>query len=436
MNIVVLGLWHLGCVTAACCAEHFSVTGIDFDNAATTPLAKEGRAPLFEPGLDDLLQKNIAKGSLTIATDSTIAEAALRSADVLWVCYDTPVDDHDVADQHYVLERLERCLPFLKEGTVVLISSQLSAGTGKRLEQKHISSKLVFASSPENLRLGNALNIFRNPDRVVVGVKKEATHAHKILEALFAPFANDRILWMSPESAEMTKHAINAFLALSITFANELACICESVGADAREVEEGLRQESRIGRKAYLHPGSAFAGGTLARDVVSLTSLAQTHGRSVELIPAILKSNEAHKQWALVTLKSIFPSLSGVKIAVLGLTYKPGTSTLRRSSALELCRALIEAGCEVQCFDPAIQAPVSALPKIKICSDIETALKDVDAAVVATQWPEIKAANWVHLTQEIMHKPIVLDANHFLALSEKQFAHLSYFTVGTKMGQL
>ena len=151
------------------------------------------------------------------------------------------------------------------------------------------------------------------------------------------PFAGDRILWMSPESAEMTKHAINAFLALSVTFANEIASLCEAVGANAQEVEQGLRSESRIGSKAYIRPGRAFAGGTLARDVVTLTGIARETGESAELIAAILRSNEAHKTWALRRLEAIFGKLDGVTVAILGLTYKPGTNTLRRSSAVELC---------------------------------------------------------------------------------------------------
>ena len=258
MKVVVFGLWHLGCVTAACCAEHFEVVGLDFTPEVIANL-RRGRAPIFEPGLDELIQRGLNSKQLSFTTEE---KEALAGANIIWICYDTPVDDNDVPDIDFVLARIERCIPCLHPGAIVLISSQMPAGTCRRLDEKHAAKRISFACSPENLRLGDALKIFRNPDRIVAGVRDEETRG--TLAKLFAPFARDRVLWMSPESAEMTKHGINAFLALSVTFANEIAQLCEAVGANAREVEQGLRSESRIGQKAYLRPGAAFAGGTLA----------------------------------------------------------------------------------------------------------------------------------------------------------------------------
>src|SRR5215813_9303530 len=303
MNVVVLGLWHLGCVTAACCAEYFTVVGLDFDRKLVANL-RQGKMPVLEPGLSELMARQLENRRLSFSWD---ANQTLKTADVLWVCYDTPVDVNDVADNDFVLRNLDRCVPELRGGATILISSQLPVGTCGRLESRHSGRDLSFAYSPENLRLGNALETFRRPDRIVAGVRDEAAR-HKLQE-LFAPFAGDRLLWVTPESAEMTKHAINTFLALSVTFANETARLCEVVGADAREVEQGLRSESRIGPKAYLRPGAAFAGGTLARDVVALRDIAKKNNQEAILIEAILASNEVHKQWALRRLEAIFPRL-------------------------------------------------------------------------------------------------------------------------------
>lgn len=427
MNVVVLGLWHLGCVTAACCAEHFSVAGLDFDAELITNL-QAGRAPLFEPGLDDLLQRGLESGQLRLALGPD--PVALAAADVLWVCYDTPVDDNDVADVPFVLDRIAACLPALRPGAIVLISSQIPAGTCRRLEAAHPG--VSFACSPENLRLGKALEIFRRPERIVAGVRTEA--AREALAPLFAPFCGD-ILWMGPESAEMTKHGINAWLALSVTFANEIARLCEAVGADAREVERGLRSEPRIGQKAYIRPGGAFAGGTLARDVVALTKLAEEYGERAALFPAILAGNEAHKDWALGKLRGLLDPLAGSVIAVLGLTYKPGTSTLRRSGAVELAAKLLAAGARVRCYDPAAPDPLPPeLDGAERFRSIEDAVTGADAAVIATEWPEIKAADWTNLVGQ-MQRCIVVDANGFLGLSHEQIGCVEYFAVGTPAGQ-
>jgi UDPglucose 6-dehydrogenase len=424
MKVVVFGLWHLGCVTAACCAEHFDVVGLDFE-ADTIAKLQDGRAPILEPGLDDLIRSGLKSGRLSFTTRE---QEALEGVDVLWVCYDTPVDDDDVPDVDFVLARIERCIPHLSAGAIVLISSQLPAGTCRRLQEKHVHKAISFACSPENLRLGKALDIFRNPDRVVAGVSR--ARERKIVAELFAPFARDHVLWMSPQSAEMTTHAINAFLALSVTFANEIARLCEAVGANAHDVERGLRSESRIGPKAYLRPGNAFAGGTLARDVVTLTGLAADHGESVELIPAILRGNEKHKTWALRRLETIYGTLAGVTVAILGLTYKPGTDTLRGSSAIELCQALLDRGVRVQCYDPAVAQLPGKLAAATICENLADALRQADAAVIATEWPQIKEANWPGLVKTMRRQPVILDANRFLDVAPDGLPGARYFTVG------
>jgi UDPglucose 6-dehydrogenase len=422
MNVVVLGLWHLGCVTAACCAEHFDVVGLDFD-AATVQALQAGQAPIFEPGLDDLLRQGLASGRLRFAAGADAA--ALQAADVLWLCYDTPVDDNDVADVPFVLERLGACLPALRPGAVVLISSQVPAGTCRALEAAHPG--VAFAYSPENLRLGKALEVFRQPERIIAGTRTATARA--ALAPLFAPFCRE-VLWMRPESAEMTKHGINAWLALSVTFANEMARLCEALGADAREVERGLRSEPRIGQKAYIRPGAAFAGGTLARDVVALTRLAREHGERADIFAAILAGNEAHKDWALRRLRTMLDPLAGATVAVLGLTYKPGTDTLRRSGAVELAARLLAAGARVRCYDPVVRSLPPELAGASHSASLEEAVAGADAAVVATEWPQIKAADWPALVER-MRRCIVVDANRFLDLRADQIPCVEYFAVGT-----
>jgi UDPglucose 6-dehydrogenase len=236
---------------------------------------------------------------------------------------------------------------------------------------------------------------------------------------------------MTPQSAEMTKHAINAFLALSVTFANEIARLCEDVGADAREVEQGLRSETRIGPKAYIRPGAAFAGGTLARDVVTLTQIARDHKHEASLTEAISRSNEAHKQWAFRRLETTFPQLHQVTVAVLGLTYKPGTDALRRSSSVELCSALLSRNCTVHCFDPAVKVLPRELAAATLFQSLPEALAQADAIVVATPWPQITRADWDQLVLGMKEGTVILDADRALVLPEKSLRHVRYFVVGT-----
>src|SRR5215469_7313885 len=375
-KIVVLGLWHLGCVTAACCAKHFLVVGLDFDKENISKL-NSGKAPLFEPGLDELIAAGIASKKLSFMTNP---EGACAGADILWLCYDTPVNENDESDTAFVLANLRKVLFDLPKGALVLISAQLPVGTCRELEKEF--PQFHFAYSPENLRLGKAIDSFEKADRVIVGIRDESKK--KELEKLFAPFTR-QILFMRTESAEMVKHALNSFLALSIAFINEIARLCERVGADAKEVSLGLKSEPRIGPKAYLGPGGPFAGGTLARDVVSLTKLATAKGETISVIPAIKQSNDLHRGWALRRLQSRLGDLRGKNIRVLGLTYTTNTDTLRRSAAVELCKKLLDVGAKVMAFDPAVKSLPPELSKASLAGDVGSALTGADAAVICME---------------------------------------------------
>lgn len=427
MKVCVVGLWHLGTVTAACLAScGHDVGGYDA-NPETTSRLQNGQPPISEPGLPQLVRDAITAGNLRFTSD---AAGALRDAEVVWVAFDTPVDDEDRADVDFVVRSVEQLLTRMRRDALVLISSQVPVGSTRTLEQAAVAASrpdLSFAYSPENLRLGKAIEVFTNPDRVVVGVRKESDRPR--IEQLLAPFTN-RIEWMSVESAEMTKHALNAFLATSVAFINEIATICEHVGADAKEVERGLKSEKRIGPGAYLGPGGAFAGGTLARDVVFLSATGRKAGVPTNLIDGIKSSNDAHRGWAKRRLQELLGDVRGQRIAVWGLTYKPGTDTLRRSSAVELCRALAEAGAKVVAHDPAVTAlPADLAASLCLASDPLAAIKDAAALVVMTEWPQYRQIDGAAIADALGGR-LVLDANRFLAKQLGDNAQITYATVG------
>ena len=420
MKITVLGLWHLGSVTAACCAKHFAVTGLDFD-APTVAKLNQGEAPLHEPGLNERLQAGIENGKLSFTADP---KTACTQADLLWVTYDTPVNERDESDIQFVLENIRRALAHLPTTALVLISAQLPIGTCAQLEKEF--PQFQFACSPENLRLGKAIDSFEKAERIVVGIRNDS--AKPLLEKLFAPFTG-QILFMRTESAEMVKHALNSFLALSITFINEIAQLGEHLGADASEVSGGLTSDARIGPRAYLKPGGPFAGGTLARDVVTLTTMAHAKDENVPVISAILESNEQHRAWAYRQLQSRLGDLNGKAIAVLGLTYTPGTDTLRRSAAIELCQKLFKSGANVAAFDPAIESLPSELNQISLTNDVGAALQKVDAVVICTEWPQFRQADWARIIPE-MRRRLIIDPNRFLENELKTIGGVEHLSVG------
>jgi len=420
MKITVLGLWHLGSVTAACCAKHFEVVGLDFD-AQTVAKLNQGEAPLHEPGLNELLKTGIKGRKLSFTTDPM---AACANVDALWVTYDTPVSERDESDVNFVLGNIRRALPHLPASALVLISAQLPIGTCAQLEKEF--PQFQFACSPENLRLGKAIDSFEKAERIVVGIRDES--AKPLLEKIFAPFTG-QILFMRTESAEMVKHALNSFLALSITFINEIAQLGEHLGADAREVSAGLKSDSRIGPRAYLKPGGPFAGGTLARDVVTLTGLAESKGKTIPVISAVQRSNELHGAWTYRQLESRLGAPNGKAIAVLGLTYTPNTDTLRRSAAIELCRKLLNAGAHVEAFDPAIKSLPPELNQIRLAEDVATALRNKDAAILCTEWPQFRQADWARIIPE-MRRRLIIDPNRFLENELKNIGGVEHLSVG------
>jgi UDPglucose 6-dehydrogenase len=422
VKIAVAGLWHLGSVTAACLASAgHEVVGIDEDKAVVDAL-RAGQPPIAEPGLPELVSAGIESGRLRFS-DSFGAAA---DCDVVWIAWDTPVDENDSADTEFVHSRALRFARTMKDSALMVVSSQMPVQSIRRLEEESVplteGRAIDFACVPENLRLGAAIDVFLRPDRVVAGVRGEK--ARKTLAAIYAPIT-DRIEWMSVGSAEMTKHAINSFLATSICFINEIAAVCERTGADAGEVERGLKTDKRIGPKAYLHAGPAFAGGTLARDIRFLSSLGEQFGQGLPLINGVYNSNEQQKQWLERRVSEVLGPVKGQTISILGLTYKPGTSTLRRSSAVEAARWLHSETALVQAFDPQVsELPEELRTVIALGESAAAAMKGSAAVVIMTPWPEFRELDAAAFPK------VVFDPGRFLDKLLCNRPGTRYFTIG------
>jgi UDPglucose 6-dehydrogenase len=428
MKVGVLGLWHLGSVTAAClAAADIATIAVDADPQVVAGLNR-GDPPLFEPQLAELVREGMERGTLVFTSEL----AALAAVDIVWVCHDTPVDEEDRADVAPVVGQIEAVFPHLRDGAVVLVSAQLPVGTVAALEcafARCAGRRTVdFACSPENLRLGRAIYAFRNPGRIVIGVRND--RARRALSPLLARLC-DTLIWTRVESAEMTKHALNAFLASAITLTNELAVICEQVGADAAEVETALRSDPRIGADAYVKAGPAFGGGTLARDLRYLLGLAQTRRLSVPLIASVIASNDAHRAWMLDTLHARLGSLRSRKLAVLGLAYKPGTDAIRRSPAVELVRQLIAESAQVSAFDPMVQAsPSDIAAQLTLAPTAPDALSGAVAVVIGTEWPQFRTLTAEDFVTH-MDGNLVIDPGRFLAPALAHDPRLKVVSIGS-----
>lgn len=414
MRVCVVGLGHLGTVTAACIsADGHKVVGLDADEGVVARL-RSGEPPVVEPGLPELL----AAHPPTFTTDPA---AAVAGADVVWLADDTPIDENDAADVGWVLERARVALEATADGVLVVVSSQLPTGTVRMLEAEY--PKLRFVCIPENVRLGHAVATFCEPERVIVGTRDP--EARDIVAELLGP-VRDGIIWMSIESAEVAKHALNAFLATSVAFANELAGICEVTGADMREVEAALRSDSRVGERAYVAPGPPFGGGTLARDVEYLRALGRAKAQPTSLLDGVVRANEAHRGWLRRHLEAADPRVT----AVWGIAYKPGTESTRRSEAVNLCVWLVERGVEVRVHDPLVRAvPEDLAGAVDAVGDPVEAVRGADTLVVAVAWPEYADVS-ADAVAAAMSRAVVLDPSGMTAKTLGRHPEVVYATVG------
>jgi len=431
MKVCVFGLWHLGSVTAACLAK----SGIETVGLAESPEEAERLSsctlPLFEPGLEELIKSGISNGNLSFTSDQI---SALHGASVVWVTYDTPINEDDMADVGFVMDQVVSLFPHLDTGTVVLISSQLPVGSTAKLEARYSQDRpgvhVHFCYSPENLRLGRAISAFANADRIVIGVRDG--DAKTVVEPLLSPFG-DSLLWMNVESAEMVKHALNGYLAANVSFTNEVASICEQVNADFREVESALRSDPRIGPKAYVRAGAAFGGGTLARDVQFLIALAKDSQLETPVLGAVLEGNSQHRFWAVRRLSEQLGSLTDKQIGILGLAYKADTDVIRRSIAVDVGLRLADEGANVFAFDPKVRSlPPDYAKAIQVSDKIEKVFLNSDAVLLMTEWPEFRDIPLSDYLKS-MRRPLLIDQNGYLESQINGLVETEYLVFGRNL---
>ena len=428
-RVAVLGLWHQGVVGAACLADWgHNVLAADHDAAKIAKLSS-GRAPLFEPGLDDLLAKGLAGGNLKF-TARTVE--AVKGREYVLIMFDTPVDENDRSDLTEIFKTIDEITPALADAVVIHVTAQVPVGTcdeiAARIRKARPELKFDIAYSPENLRLGQAIERFVKPPLPIIG--HDRGPEFKLLDPLYAPSS---VKWerCSLRTAEMSKHALNSFLALSICFANELGNLCDELGADGHRLAELLRLEPRIGAKAMLLPGLGFSGGTLARDLQTLRGFGDKHSIDTPLLDGAWKSNQQQNQLVLRQLKRHFGgSLQGRRICILGLTYKPDTSTLRRSPALEIIGDLVREGALISASDPkADRGELASCRGFVFHPEALAAAKDAEALVLMTPWTEFKSLNFAAVKQA-MRGDLVFDTANLWNAASVGAAGLSYLGIG------
>lgn len=427
-SVAIVGLWHQGVVAAACLADWgYDVVGADFDAARIAKL-QSGKAPLFEPGLDDLLAKGRAAGRLNFTSD---LRSAVHAREFVLVMHDTPVSESDESDLTEIIRSVEELAPALLPRAILHVTAQVPVGTCdellRTLGSLRPGADIGIAYSPENLRLGQAIERFRKPPLPVLG--SDDGRVLDRLERLYAPCG---VSWQRTNlrTAEMSKHALNTFLALSVTFANELGNLCDEVGADGHRLAEILRLEPRVGGKAMLFPGLGFAGGTLARDVQTLRRLGVQLSLRTPLLDGLWESNKLQNGTVVRRLTRLLGGLAGRKIAVWGLTYKPDTSTLRRSAALEVIADLHRAGAVVAAHDPkADRAELERAAGFSFAEDPLFAAAGADALVLMTPWSQYRETDFNRL-REVMAGTLVFDTAGMWKAEPVAAAGLEYLDIG------
>ncbi len=411
MKVCVAGAWHLGAVTSACFAElGYDVVGVERDPEKTESLNR-GIPPLFEPGLAELMATHLKSGRLRYTAD--LADGTTQASYVV-VAYDTPVDDQDNPDLSPITSTFEELATVLEDDVIIIVSSQVPVGTCESLAGRlsTLTPHLRFgvACVPENLRLGQAIDRFLRPDLLVLGTDNERTMAK--VEALFSPIPGVRVR-VDLSTAEMIKHAINAYLATCISFGNELANLCDEVGADALQVARALKLESRVSPRAPLNPGLGFAGGTLARDMNVLTKLADRYHYPAPFFHGVLALNRLQNSTVVHRLEKLLGSLRSKTIGVLGLTYKPGTSTLRRSAAVEIIHDIVGRGGIVRAYDPKADPAEASLLRheVMVCDEPYAIAEGADAIVLITPWPEFKDLDLTRLRASMRDSAFLDTAN-------------------------
>ena len=418
MNIAIVGTGYVGLVTGTCFAETgVNVTCVDV-NAEKIENLQKGIIPIYEPGLEDMVQRNVNAGRLHF---TTALENCLDNVDIVFSAVGTPPDEDGSADLSYVLAVAKTIGANMKKYTLVVTKSTVPVGTAHKvkdtiqaeLDKRGVSIEFDVASNPEFLKEGNAIDDFMSPDRVVVGVESE--RAKKLMTKLYKPFMmlNSRVIFMDIPSAEMTKYAANSMLATRISFMNDIANLCELVGADVNMVRDGIGSDSRIGRK-FLYPGCGYGGSCFPKDVKALIKTAEQNGYPMRVLKAVEEVNETQKSLLFEKLEKIFNGdLEGKTIALWGLAFKPGTDDMREAPALVLIEKLRKAGCVVRAYDPAAMGESKRRigDTIFYACDMYDALLDADALMLVTEWKEFRLPAW-GVVKKTMKQPVILDGRN------------------------
>jgi len=424
-TIGVMGLWHLGCVLCAAWSKlGFEVIGFDYDKQRVNDLSN-GIPPVFEPNLNDTILSSIHKGNLNFTSDFQ----SLIKCDFIFLSYDTPVTSDDSSDLTILEKSVKDLGKVMKDNSILIVSSQSPVGycTTLRSILKNENDTLDIAYSPENLRLGEAIHCYINPGRIILGTS--CIETKNICTSLLSNIT-DNIITMNMQSAELVKHGINSFLAMSIVFANGLSDLCEETGANIDDVVKGLKSDPRIGKKAYLAPGIGFSGGTLGRDLKVLDKFNTSVSGTAELFGFIHETNLKRK---ITIVKKIIKLIGGIKgktVGILGLTYKPGTSTLRRSLPLEIVDLLIDEGTIVKVFDPkADYTELRFEPQFIITKSIEELSKNTDIFVLLTEWPEFEEFDWETIKSKMKNK-LFFDTKNFLNRDKMKSIGFEFHSIG------
>ena len=436
MNIAIVGTGYVGLVTGTCFAETgVNVTCVDV-NAEKIENLQKGIIPIYEPGLEDMVQRNVNAGRLHF---TTALENCLDNVDIVFSAVGTPPDEDGSADLSYVLAVAKTIGANMKKYTLVVTKSTVPVGTAHKvkdtiqaeLDKRGVSIEFDVASNPEFLKEGNAIDDFMSPDRVVVGVESE--RAKKLMTKLYKPFMmlNSRVIFMDIPSAEMTKYAANSMLATRISFMNDIANLCELVGADVNMVRDGIGSDSRIGRK-FLYPGCGYGGSCFPKDVKALIKTAEQNGYPMRVLKAVEEVNETQKSLLFEKLEKIFNGdLEGKTIALWGLAFKPGTDDMREAPALVLIEKLRKAGCVVRAYDPAAMGESKRRigDTIFYACDMYDALVDADALMLVTEWKEFRLPAW-GVVKKTMKQPVILDGRNIYDAKELQDLGFVYRCIG------
>ena len=438
MNVAIVGTGYVGLVSGACFSEMgINVTCVDIDEKKIQKL-KDGVMPIYEPGLDELVERNVKAGRLQFTTDLT---TCLDEVEVVFSAVGTPPDEDGSADLKYVLEVARTVGRNINKHVVLVTKSTVPVGTAKKvraaiqeeLDKRGVNIEFDVASNPEFLKEGAAIKDFMAPDRVVVGVESE--RARKLMERLYRPFTLNGypILMMDVPSAEMTKYAANAMLATRISFMNDIANLCERVGANVDNVRKGMGTDSRIGSR-FLYAGCGYGGSCFPKDVKALVHTGIENGYRMQVIEAVEAANEKQKSIVFDKLNAAFNgNLKGKTVAIWGLAFKPETDDMREAPALVVIEKLLEAGATVKAFDPVAMAECKRRigDTVTYCKDMYEAVIDADAVALLTEWKQFRMPSWA-IIHKAMNNYIVVDGRNIYDSEELQELGFIYSRIGQK----